>query len=250
MLMKQRHLFKDKEDFYDNASMLEEILDMIPAVIVISEVDNNDNGFAGQIIWLNRYAGEYLGYNHDEIQQSGTGFWASIIHPENFLSLQHDVNNLCIAGSDANSISCPVRILHNKAQYRKADCCSRVFKAQPDGTPRQLIFIFSLVHGNNLCLSMDEVSLTIQEPMEVGRLKMLSKREKEILHLITQGLNDESIGSKLFISQHTVHTHRNKILKKTGIKNTASLVALAVRYGLSYCFNYWLIDLCLQNDLF
>ncbi|MEA3445805.1 MAG: response regulator transcription factor, partial [Bacteroidota bacterium] len=56
----------------------------------------------------------------------------------------------------------------------------------------------------------------------------LSKREIEITKLICQEKNTQDIADNLFISPHTVETHRANILLKLGVKNTAGLVRWAV----------------------
>lgn len=53
---------------------------------------------------------------------------------------------------------------------------------------------------------------------------ILSSREKEVFELIMIGLTNPQVAEKLCISPETVKSHRRHILKKTGSKNTASLV--------------------------
>lgn len=60
----------------------------------------------------------------------------------------------------------------------------------------------------------------------------LTRREKEILGLITQGLNNKAIGNKLFISDQTVSVHRKNIMRKLSVNNTATLVRMALEYQL------------------
>lgn len=60
----------------------------------------------------------------------------------------------------------------------------------------------------------------------------LSKREKEILQLILNELTTNEIAEKLFISFGTVETHRRNMLIKTGARNTAGLVRIALEYEL------------------
>jgi len=60
----------------------------------------------------------------------------------------------------------------------------------------------------------------------------LTKREKEILRLITEGLTNPEIGEKLFISKRTVDAHRRNLLDKLQAKNTAGLIMYAVKQGL------------------
>jgi DNA-binding CsgD family transcriptional regulator len=51
-----------------------------------------------------------------------------------------------------------------------------------------------------------------------------SQRELEIIRLLESGMSSDQIGEKLFISPHTVNTHRRNLLRKTGKANTADLV--------------------------
>ncbi len=60
----------------------------------------------------------------------------------------------------------------------------------------------------------------------------LSAREQEIITLIAEGHTNTSIAEKLFLSPHTVNTHRKNIMQKLGVKNTASIVMYAVKSNL------------------
>jgi DNA-binding CsgD family transcriptional regulator len=63
-------------------------------------------------------------------------------------------------------------------------------------------------------------------------LIQLSRRELEVLKLITKEFTAQEIADKLFISQNTVNTHRKNLLSKLNAKNTAGLVMNAVQNGL------------------
>ena len=56
----------------------------------------------------------------------------------------------------------------------------------------------------------------------------ISPREKEVLELICQQHTNQEIADMLFISIRTVEGHRNKLLLKTGAKNTVGLVLYAI----------------------
>ena len=60
----------------------------------------------------------------------------------------------------------------------------------------------------------------------------LSKREQEILVLISRGFTSQTIGLELFISKHTVETHRKNILRKLNVNSSAELVKFAVQQGI------------------
>lgn len=59
-------------------------------------------------------------------------------------------------------------------------------------------------------------------------LPAITKREKEILSLIAEGLTNNQIAEKLFISPLTVDSHRKNLLTKLQVNNTASLIKQAV----------------------
>lgn len=65
-----------------------------------------------------------------------------------------------------------------------------------------------------------------------GSKDAISEREKEILRLVTTGLNNISIGQKLNISVRTVENHRANIMRKLKVKNTAELVKIALTESL------------------
>lgn len=56
----------------------------------------------------------------------------------------------------------------------------------------------------------------------------LSQREKDILVELTRGLSNKEIADKLYISSHTVVSHRKNITRKTGIKSLSGLTIYAI----------------------
>ncbi len=73
-------------------------------------------------------------------------------------------------------------------------------------------------------------SLNVVDPDCAG--VSLSKRELQVIRLIAEGFTNPQISEKLFVSPHTVTTHRRNILQKLGVNNTASVVLYAVQAGL------------------
>jgi DNA-binding NarL/FixJ family response regulator len=67
-----------------------------------------------------------------------------------------------------------------------------------------------------------------QAKKQVANRKPLTKRESEILKLITEGYTSSEIAEMLYISPRTVETHRANLMNKLKIKNTASLVRYAL----------------------
>lgn len=64
-------------------------------------------------------------------------------------------------------------------------------------------------------------SLTSQHPF-------ITRREKEVLQLIAEGLTNQQIADKLFVSITTINSHRKNLLTKFEVSNTAALIRIAV----------------------
>tara|TARA_B100000780_G_scaffold233437_1_gene173593 strand:- start:39 stop:713 length:675 start_codon:yes stop_codon:yes gene_type:complete len=91
---------------------------------------------------------------------------------------------------------------------------------------------FSLRLANELIehriLGKSSIELNADNPS----LSRLSKREVEIIKLICDQLTNEEISKMLFLSKRTIDNHRQNILNKLGMSNTAGLVRFAVENGL------------------
>jgi|ERR1051326_398641 DNA-binding NarL/FixJ family response regulator len=60
----------------------------------------------------------------------------------------------------------------------------------------------------------------------------ISSREAEIIRLVAEGLSNKEIADKLFLSVHTITTHRKNIMSKLGVNNTAGLVLFALKQNI------------------
>lgn len=62
--------------------------------------------------------------------------------------------------------------------------------------------------------------------------RVLTRREIEVLRLVAEGLDNNSIADRLFVSDHTIHRHLANILTKLGVSTRAAAVSQATRRGL------------------
>ncbi|HRD58671.1 MAG TPA: response regulator transcription factor [Ferruginibacter sp.] len=90
--------------------------------------------------------------------------------------------------------------------------------------------ILSVFEGK-LYMSLDLNMSTVEEK-EIKNMPTLSMREKEVLQLIADGFTNPQIAEKLFLSLHTVDSHRKNLLTKFGVNNTASLIKTAAKNDL------------------
>jgi two-component system, NarL family, response regulator NreC len=61
---------------------------------------------------------------------------------------------------------------------------------------------------------------------------LLTEREREVLQLLAEGKSNKEAATVLNLSPYTVETHRNNLMQKLGIHNTAEIVLYAVRKGI------------------
>jgi two-component system, NarL family, nitrate/nitrite response regulator NarL len=87
------------------------------------------------------------------------------------------------------------------------------------------------VHEGKLYMSLD-INLSTADKEDLNAVPVLSSREKEVLQLIADGMTNPQIASKLFISLHTVDSHRKNLLTKFAVNNTANLIKLAAKHNM------------------
>ncbi len=86
-------------------------------------------------------------------------------------------------------------------------------------------------YEGKLYLSMDINTVDVNTQLNT-QLPAISTREKEVLGLIADGLTNQQIAAQLFISSHTVESHRKNLLIKFEANNTATLIKMAVKYNI------------------
>lgn len=97
-----------------------------------------------------------------------------------------------------------------------------------NATKEELLAAITTVMSKKTYLSF-EVATSLRESSK--GMPVISRREKEVLQLIAEGLTNAETAEKLFISIPTVNTHRKSLLEKFEAKNTAILIGLAIKYG-------------------
>jgi DNA-binding CsgD family transcriptional regulator len=211
----------------ERCRFLQEIVDCVPANIYITELDKG-------VVWCNKTNEETLGYTIDEIKNmGGLNYLYQVVHPDDYnvpdQSIVHFNNN-------------PVK------QY------GGVFRCKHKDTGLYKWFIgwgkvISNIEQEELPLRILNVDVDLSPQMDTDiqlravlaeNLKLqhqlildaLSKREIEVLTKICKGLSSKEIAEELFLSKHTIETHRKNVQKKLKIKNMAALVLFCKETGL------------------
>jgi DNA-binding NarL/FixJ family response regulator len=96
--------------------------------------------------------------------------------------------------------------------------------------------IRAILSGNMYYCS--EIAIKLIDAAVSGTAKLekakavLTRREMEVLQLIAMEMTNEEIAQKIFVGKRTVDSHRQNIIHKLGVKNTAGLIKAAYRFNL------------------
>ena len=137
-----------------------------------------------------------------------------------------------------------MRILHIDGTYKTILHQVKVLNASEDGKIQQVLGIHTDVTNLGIpfnqkvsFISSDKPSfyaLKVEEDkafIENTTKNLFSTREREIIKMLSEGKKFVEIASQLFISPHTVNTHKRNILLKSGCKNTPELITKCIMEG-------------------
>lgn len=97
---------------------------------------------------------------------------------------------------------------------------------------QEIIEAIKIVVKGKTYLSFDAGQALKSGTEQLNSIPPLTKREKEVLAAVAEGLTNMQIAEKLFISVDTVESHRKNLHAKLNVKNTAMLVRFALENDL------------------
>jgi DNA-binding NarL/FixJ family response regulator len=122
--------------------------------------------------------------------------------------------------------------------FKERSYITRMIEAGASGyllknaTGEELEDAVTIANKGRMYMSL-EVAETIARPAPPKPdFPILTSREKEVLALIAEGMTNNEIAHRLFVSPLTVDSHRKNLLAKFGVKNTAAMVKFAMEGGL------------------
>lgn len=234
------------EDTYDHFMeknpALEWILTQCPCITWILDLRTL------QFVFISPNVEQILGFKVGQFQQKGKAFWKEIVHPEDLdraWKLEKQAWKLLM------TLPPPERKNYKfNNDYRVIKPGGAVVRLLEQNSVLQLDDQSDITHSIGICSDIthwkkasEPGSRQLTQAAEPScsyhaaeeQLKpaiTLSKRELEIVTLMAAGHNSKYIADKLFISFHTVNTHRQKMIEKTSTRNTGGLIQFAMQHGL------------------
>lgn len=197
-------------------------LDNLPALVYVNELQYPEDPASMRNVYLNQYGHDYIGYSRKEINDLGVTFFEQIIHPDDLEIIPETIQ----AENEKTKTTCLVSMHRLKPKgsdsYNWHYDHGVSFDYFPDGTVCRGLFVS--VNVNTTMTTQNQLNAALKEINQLKhalKLSSLTSREKEILHLIAKGKTDKEISTELFISAQTAKKHRNNLIHKTGVCNTA-----------------------------
>ena len=76
------------------------------------------------------------------------------------------------------------------------------------------------------------MSVLVNQVTAVNEQKDITKKEGEVIKLISEGFSSKMIADKLFVSTRTIESHRYNIMRKLDVNNSAELIRKALKLKL------------------
>ena len=195
-----------------------------------------------------------LGYSSKAIFEEGVQFVISRTHPTDlpavlqFLEACHRPAATWFENSETGSFECTYRFKHPDGGWRwvsqqlwvlsltKAGLLDNVLMTFVDCTiqkkklaEQHLATLAAKRHNSKLleALLAAQNKLETQDARMIAHASLLTAREKEVLELVAKGYSSKQIAEELFISKHTVESHRKNLLQKLQANNVADLIQKA-----------------------
>ena len=226
-----RQLYSLENGLVKGNYSLKDIGELIPGAIMVHDMN------AVQVTYMTNWGCEALNHSMDEINAMGEEYYEKFFVPEEsswYLSGMQDYYNRC-DHSELYSFFQQVRTGPKMELTWHYSVCKLLRNNLSNEKPTDLILVANPVSG--MGLMVNKVNKLLDENIFVAkhykRFALLSKREKEVIALLAEGMSSGKISDSLFISKHTVNTHRKNIYQKLDINKFSELLRFAIAFELT-----------------
>ena len=196
--------------------LLEEVSHHLPFYVTLNQRENLDTTFESRVI------DQLLNLDNDSFVKFGYEKIKSISDPEVLKRVMREINNFNKYGGENDMCTYLQRIKFYKS-YDWLSTHKTIFNEYlyfNVGYPLEKM-------GKPGRVLLDILDDVLIDKNAWDKFDSLSQREKEVLKLIARGYNSRELSEVLFVSEHTVKTHRKNISYKLGIKSSSEWVKFA-----------------------
>jgi DNA-binding CsgD family transcriptional regulator len=191
---------------------------------------------------------ELFGFDISSIEKIGNEYINSKTHPDDYLALMRNGITLMrffysipMEERPNYKLINEYRILNSRGQYIRVIEQHQILEMDPRGNVWLALAVMDVsphqeeyqgVKSQLFNYKTGKLVPVISLNGNTADTPELTQRERQVLGLIRDGYLSKEISEKLFISIHTVNTHRQRILEKLGVDNSMEAVKYASQLGL------------------
>lgn len=212
---------------------IEELGDQIPAAIMMHKLQGD---IPVGVSYMSPFGCNLLGTSAEEINELGFAYYEKYFIKEEVQSSVAGLKNYLKAGDPHQQYSFFQQVKLRDSQSYKwfFTVCKLVQPSASANSFNQLMIISTQVEGEGHMI--DKVNKVLDDydfvKQNYRKYASLTKREKEIIRFIANGCSSKEIADHIYISVHTVNTHRKNILNKLESRTFAAFLKFAIAFDL------------------
>ncbi len=208
------------------------ILEMLPCVTIIHDARD------GSVVHMCQKGCDQLGTTSEELKSLGTDYHARFFNGEQSKEYTNEILNLVTTNDSEECYTYFQQVrIKDYADWQWYLSCTRIFfQEEFEGRKKAVLLLTMAQHispNNHYTHKIDrlleELNFVRSQSRAFGRL---GRREKEILKLMADGLTSIEMAEMLYLSPHTVNTHRKNIRQKLAIDSSKKLELYARAFEL------------------
>ncbi|GGW37069.1 response regulator transcription factor [Arenibacter certesii] len=181
-----------------------------------------------QFLYCNQGCKNILANNLPKLWSEGWSFWFSKIDLDEVMYVMELLNNFFVA----NNSQSPLILKYHIATLEGKRICVKheIYLHQMEFQRIAVNYIYDVSVKEQVeeCFQVPQSLNDISFPN--NNCLQISGREQEVLEHIANGFSSKEIADMLFISNHTVVSHRKNLIEKFQVKNTAHLIKKAAAF--------------------
>lgn len=194
---------------------------------MVEDVDKN------LCYYINIPASDYFGLNINTINKYGLSVSQEILHP-NFFHLYPIALDFFSQPENYNNVYEYIYYYKTAKGYTWTYVCSQIAIFHENGNPAYILSVASDLNdilNNKISTNRFVSEIEGFKDIDYEKYKSLTKREVQILGMISKEMTSEEIAKELFLSKSTIDSHRKTLLKKLNIKSALGMAKYYYLFG-------------------
>lgn len=232
-LVLSEQLYGVQKNLRDGAYGLEDLGAVLPASVMVHGLEQ---GRPQGIVYMNDWGCERLGTSVNDLNSMGDDYYNRYFVQQELAPTFTGLSGYLAAGDTDSQFNFFQRVkFHGADTYTWCyTVCKLILLKEKSALKDRLVMLSSPVAGLDAIIS--RVNKVLDEDVYIKKhyriFAALTRREKEIIRLLANGKSSRDIAEDLFVSVHTVQTHRKNIIRKTGCHSFAELLKFALAFEL------------------